>query len=72
MKSITANKRGPKKWVGVFNLLEDKAGIGVHWDFKFGERTKEHDENVAALVQTLSNEGVHLFGLVDVGAAMKD
>lgn len=73
MKSVTANKRGPKKWVGVFNLLEDKARIGVHWDIEFGERTEELGENKAALFQTLSEDvGVHLFDLVDVGAAMKD
>lgn len=73
MESVTANKRGPKKWVGEFNLLEDKAGIEVDRHIEFCKDTDELGENEAALVQTLTEDvSVHLFDMVDVVAAVKN
>lgn len=72
MKSISTNESSPKKWIGVSDLLKNKAGIRIHRDIKFGEHTNELGEDVAALMKLVAeNVSVDLLDLGEMGAAIE-
>lgn len=73
MGSVTANECSPEKWVWVLNLMKYKTRVRVNWDIEFSKHTYKLSENVAALVETLTEDmGMDLFDLSEVGTAMEN
>nr|POF16128.1 hypothetical protein CFP56_15619 [Quercus suber] len=53
--------------------MKYKTRVRVNWDIDFSKHTYKLSENVAALVETLTEDmGVDLFDLSEVGTAMEN